>query len=88
MGVRKLASAVAYSPTDPAPELLASGRGREAELIIDIARQAGIAVVEDTALAALLDSSVRPGDFIPSWCWETVAKILVFVTKRDTGKAL
>jgi flagellar biosynthesis protein len=83
MGSRKLASAIAYSPEDPAPELLVSGRGREADLIIDIAKQAGIAVVEDTALAALLDSSVRPGEFIPSWCWETVAKILVFVTKKN-----
>jgi flagellar biosynthesis protein len=83
MGKRKLASAIGYSPKDPAPVLLASGRGREAEYIIAIAERAGITVVEDTALAALLDSSAKPGDFIPPWCWEAAAKILAFVTKVD-----
>jgi type III secretion system FlhB-like substrate exporter len=64
--------------------LLASGRGREAEQIVAIAEQSGIMVVEDTALAALLDLSAKPGDFIPPWCWEAAAKILAFVVK--TGK--
>ena len=91
MGKRKLASAIGYTPADPAPQLLASGRGREAERIISLAREAGVAVVEDTALAVVLDSwavgrhvglRVKPGDFIPPWCWEAVAKILVFVTKE------
>ena len=86
MRKRKMASAISYSPEDPAPALLASGRDREAEHIITVAKQAGVAVVEDTALAALLDSwagnsRVKPGDFIPPWCWEAAAKILVFVTK-------
>jgi len=81
MRKKRLASAIGYSPGDPAPELLASGRGREAEQIIAIAEKAGIAVVEDPALAALLDSSAKPGDFIPPWCWEAAAKILAFVVK-------
>ena len=81
MRKRKIASAIAYSPEDPASVVLASGRDREAEHIIAVAREAGVAVVEDEALAALLDSSARPGDFIPPWCWEAAAKILVFVTK-------
>ena len=81
MGKRKLASAIGYEPGDPAPVLLASGKGREAERIIAIAQQAGVEVVEDAALAALLDTSAKPGDFIPPWCWEAAAKILAFVTK-------
>jgi flagellar biosynthesis protein len=81
MKKRKLATAIGYSSGDPAPVVLASGRDRRAEHIIAIAEQAGVAVVEDAALAALLDSSVTPGDFIPPWCWEAAAKILVFVTK-------
>ena len=81
---RKLAAAIEYSPGDPAPALLASGRGREAERIIAIAREAGIEVVEDASLAALLDTSAKPGDFIPPWCWEAAAKILAFVTKMKT----
>jgi len=81
MRKRKLASAIGYSPDDPAPLLLASGKDREADYIISIAEQEGIAVVEDAALAALLDTSAKPGDFIPPWCWEATAKILAFVTK-------
>jgi len=80
---RKLASAIGYTAGDIAPELLASGRGREAERIIAIAEQAGITIVEDTALAALLDTSAKPGDFIPPWCWEAVAQILAFVLKEQ-----
>jgi len=81
MGRRKLASAIGYTTGDPAPLLLASGKGREAERIIAIAQQAGVEVVEDAALAALLDTSAKPGDFIPPWCWEAAAKILAFVVK-------
>jgi len=83
MKKKKIASAIGYSSPDPAPVLLASGRGREAQRIIDIAQEAGIAVVEDAALASLLDISAKPGDFIPTWCWEAAAKALAFVIKTD-----
>jgi flagellar biosynthesis protein len=82
MRKRKLASAIRYSPEDPAPQLLASGRDREADRIIAIAQEAGVTVVEEPALAAMLDTGVRPGDFIPPWCWEAAARILAFVTKE------
>ena len=81
MKKRKIASAIGYSPDDPAPVLLASGRGREAERIITIAGESGITVIEDAALASLLDASAKPGDFIPIWCWEAAAKALAFVMK-------
>ncbi|MDR1286474.1 MAG: EscU/YscU/HrcU family type III secretion system export apparatus switch protein [Treponema sp.] len=68
---------------DPAPRLLARGRDREAERIIAAAEKSGVAVVEDAALAALLDAGVNPGDFIPEWCWEAAAKILAFVFEKD-----
>lgn len=83
MKKKKIASALGYSSGDPAPILLASGRGREAEQIIAVAEQAGITIVEDAPLAALLDSGAKPGDFIPPWCWEAAAKILVFVMKAE-----
>ena len=86
MKKKKIASAIGYKPDDPAPVLLASGRGREAEQIISIAQEAGIAVVEDTALATLLDTSAKPGDFIPPWCWEAAAKALTFVIKSDLAQ--
>jgi len=80
---RKLASAIGYNDGDFAPLLLASGRGREAEEIIAVAQSAGVEIVEDAALAALLDTSAKPGDFIPPWCWEAAAKILAFVIDID-----
>ena len=79
----KKASAVVYKREEGIPRLLAKGRGREAEKIITLARQAGIDIVEDTTLAALLDAGVEPGNFIPPWCWEAVAKILAFVLSEE-----
>ena len=83
MRKRKLASAIGYKPGEIAPMLLASGKNREAEQIIAIAEKEGIIVVEDSALAAMLDASAKPGDFIPPWCWEAAAKILAFVMKNE-----
>jgi flagellar biosynthesis protein len=82
MKKRQTASAISYAPEDPAPRLLASGRGREADRIIALAQEAGIEVVEDPALAALLDG-VKAGELIPVWCWEAAAKILSFVLAKE-----
>ena len=82
----KKASAVAYNPEEGVPRLLAKGRGRDADRIIAAAREAGIEIIEDTALAALLDAGVKPGDFIPPWCWEAVAKVLAFVLSKEVKK--
>ena len=79
----KIASALGYNPQDGIPRLLAKGRGPEAERIIKTAKEAGIEIVEDSALASLLDSGVNPGDWIPPWCWEAVAKILAFVFAKE-----
>jgi len=92
MGKKKLAAAIGYSPGEASPRILASGRGREAERIVAVAEQAGVAVVEDTSLAILLDtwagnSFVRSGDYIPSWCWEAAARILAFVLSNDAAGA-
>jgi flagellar biosynthesis protein len=82
---RKKAAAVAYDPSQPAPLVTVTGRGREAERIIAAAREAGVAIVEDSGLAALLDA-VRPGDYIPPWCWEAAAIILAFVVNNSAQK--
>ena len=79
----KKASALAYNKEEGIPRLLAKGKGPEAEKIIAIAKTEGIEIVEDSALAALLDAGVEPGDFIPPWCWEAVAKILAFVLLEE-----
>ena len=79
----KKAQAIAYNEEEGIPRLLAKGRGREAERILALAKEAGIEIVEDSSLAALLDAGVKPGDFVPPWCWEAVAKILAFVLSKE-----
>jgi flagellar biosynthesis protein len=80
---KKKASAIAYNPNLPAPKVIAQGSGREAERILDAAKNAGIEIVEDPSLAALLENSAKVGDYIPEWCWETVARILAFIQKKE-----
>ncbi len=80
----KKASAIAYNPDFPAPKVLAQGKGREAERILEEAKKAGIEIVEDPSLAALLENSAKVGDYIPEWCWEAVARILAFIQKRES----
>ena len=72
-----------YNKEEGIPRLLAKGRGLDAEKIIALAREAGVEIVEDKPLAALLDAGVKPGDFIPPWCWEALAKILAFVLSEE-----
>ena len=79
----KVASALVYNQEEGVPRLLAKGRGRDAEYIISLAKEAGIEIVEDSVLATLLDAGVKPLDFIPPWCWEAVAKILAFVLTKE-----
>ena len=79
----KLASALVYNEEEGVPKLLAKGRDRGADEIIALAKEAGIDIVEDSALAALLDAGVKPLDYIPSWCWEAVARILAFVLAKE-----
>jgi type III secretion system FlhB-like substrate exporter len=39
--------------------------------------------MEDSALAFIL-GGVKPGDYVPPQCWETVAKILAFIFKKES----
>jgi flagellar biosynthesis protein FlhB len=67
--------------------LLARGWDKGAERIIALAHEAGVEVVEDPSLAALLDAGGQVGDIIPVWCWEAAAKILAFVAAENySGK--
>jgi flagellar biosynthesis protein len=79
----KKAAALGYNKEEGAPRLLAKGRGRDAERILAVAREAGVEIVEDPALAVLLDAGVKPGEWIPPWCWEATAKILAFVLAKE-----
>jgi len=84
---RPKAASLAYRPgTDRAPRVTASGRGRVAERILEVARQAGVPIRHDPALAEIL-SRLDPGEEIPPETYRAVAEILAFLYRLDGEKA-
>lgn len=79
-GRSKVLQAVAleYDPSDVAPKIVAAGKGKIAEKIIDAAKGADVPVHEDSKLANTL-SKLDIGEYIPPELYEVVAEILVFV---------
>ena len=62
-----------------APRVIAKGKGKLAEIMRELARENGIAIVEDIALARLLYKRVKVGRAIPAETFKAVAAILAFV---------
>lgn len=79
----KKATALSYSANeDRAPKVIASGKGRIADKILERAKKEKIPVVEDPNLAEkLLELDI--GSEIPVELYEVVAEILSFVSRVD-----
>lgn len=80
---RQVAVALHYDlDNDPAPAVIAKGRGQVAERILDLAREHNIPIQQDTGLA---DALVRLdlGDMIPPELFPAVAEILAFIYKMN-----
>jgi flagellar biosynthesis protein len=77
---RKLASAVAlaYGDGDPAPKVVAKGKGLVAEKIIDRAREAGVFVHESKELVAMLLDVDLDGQ-IPPALYRAIAELLAWL---------
>lgn len=80
------AVAIKYEPGEVAPKIIATGKGKVAEKIIETATDAGVAVHEDSKLADTL-SKLDIGEYIPPELYEVVAEILVFVDDMEKIKA-
>ncbi len=78
----KTAVALAYTPGERAPKILATGKGQVAEKILEIAEESDVPQYEDSELAETL-SKLEIGDMIPPELYEVVAEILVFVNDMD-----
>ena len=78
----KQAVALEYDPNDLAPKIVATGRGRIAERIIEEAKQNDVPIHEDEKLAGTL-SKLDIGEYIPPELYEVVAEILVFVDNME-----
>ena len=81
----KQAIALEYNPQEDAPKVIASGRGKLAERIIERAQESDIPIHRDDKLADTL-SRLEIGDMIPPELYEVVAEILIFVDSMDKIK--
>ncbi|HUY11829.1 MAG TPA: EscU/YscU/HrcU family type III secretion system export apparatus switch protein [Candidatus Dormibacteraeota bacterium] len=85
--VRPAAAALQYDPLKPEPPVvLAAGQGAIAEEIVRVARERGIPLFEDAALAQAL-AHLEINEAIPTELYAVVAEILVFVYRLDRRSA-
>lgn len=82
---RKVAAALKYDKDNmDAPRLVASGSGKIADKIIEVAKEANVSIVEDVALVSAL-LALELGDEVPLELYESVARVLAFVYKVDSS---
>lgn len=79
--------ALDYDPSESAPRVVAKGQGQLALRIREVAREAGVPVVEEPPLARALYRVVRIGDQIPADLFEAVAGVLAAVYRVNRRKA-
>jgi flagellar biosynthesis protein len=80
---RKMAVALRYDQgKESTPRVVASGKGRAAEKIIQTAEQSQVPVYEDSVLVNML-STLDINSQIPEKLYQMVAEVLVFVYSLD-----
>jgi flagellar biosynthesis protein len=85
MSKASLAVALQYEKgTVPVPRVVAKGRGDTGAAILALAREHGVPIEENAALAEAL-SQVELGEDIPEALYRAVAEVLVFIL-RAGGK--
>lgn len=79
----KKAVALKYVPGESeAPVVVAKGRGKMAEAILDKAKENGVPVQEDAALVEVL-SKLDLDEQIPSELYQLVAEVLTYIYRAD-----
>lgn len=81
---RRAAVALAYRDGQPAPRVVAKGRGLLAEAIIERARDSGVFVHESPELLALL-MQVDLDRHIPPQLYVAVAELLAWIYRVEKG---
>ncbi len=82
------AVALAYDDSMAAPKVLAKGQRKMAQRIKDVAREAGISVVENKPLARALFAEAEVGASIPLKFYQAVAELLAYVYRLSGGEAV
>lgn len=81
--ISKKAVALKYVPGESeAPVVVAKGRGKVAEAILDKAKENGVPVQEDAALVEVL-SKLDLDEQIPSELYQLVAEVLTYIYRAD-----
>jgi flagellar biosynthesis protein len=84
---RNRAVAISYDMNkQPAPTISASGQGKVAERILELAKEHGIPIRKDPDMVELL-AQLDVGQIIPPELYAVVAEVLAFVY-RVKGKSL
>ncbi|WP_128101384.1 MULTISPECIES: EscU/YscU/HrcU family type III secretion system export apparatus switch protein [Paenibacillus] len=79
----KKAVALKYVPGETeAPVVVAKGRGKVAEAILDKAKENGVPVQEDAALVEVL-SKLDLDEQIPAELYQLVAEVLTYIYRAD-----
>jgi len=81
---RRRATALRYEKGEHAPRVTATGAGLVAERILAAAREAGIPVREDPALAEAL-GKLELGADVPPELWTAVAETLAWAYRLDAA---
>jgi flagellar biosynthesis protein len=79
---RKVAAALSYPGAGTTPRVVAAGRGKLAERILELAREAGVPLREDAALAQAL-AELELGAEVPPLLYQAVAEALVWALRLD-----
>ena len=83
---KKKAVALRYKEDeDSAPKVLAKGKGILAEKIIELARESGVEIYEDSDLVEVL-SAIDVGNEIPKELYRAVAEVLAFIYRMNAEK--
>ncbi|AOZ94203.1 FhlB domain-containing protein [Paenibacillus crassostreae] len=81
---KKRAVALKYTPGESdAPVVVAKGRGRLAETILERAKEHGVPVQEDAALVEVL-SQLDLDQQIPAELYQLVAEVLSYIYRTDS----
>jgi flagellar biosynthesis protein len=83
---RQLAVALAYHGHEPAPRVVAQGRGLIAQAIIKRAKEHGVFVHESEDLVGLL-MQVELDQHIPPQLYLAVAELLAWLHRLEQGEA-
>jgi flagellar biosynthesis protein len=81
---RRRATALSYQPGSNAPRVVANGVGASAERIIEKAREAGVPLRRDAALAEAL-AALELGDEVPQALFVAVAETLAWAYRLDAS---